>query len=92
MAGRSSSSSTKRMGVVEVVYEKYKYVVGNLFCPVCGRSDDFHIDIKLNKNAGKKVAYVSCGRCGFKMTLELPLIADELYAYAKVIDAVWGKS
>jgi len=58
-------------------------------CPMCGDPHGLTIAIKMDKELGKKSAYVKCSSCGFEYFFEtIPVIADEFWVYSKLLDMV----
>jgi transcription elongation factor Elf1 len=55
--------------------------------PVCVDPHGLSITIKLDKEGGKKQAYVRCSSCKFEYTFDsIPVIADEFWVYSKLLD------
>ena len=60
-------------------------------CPVCGDPHGLSIEIKQDKNSGRKSAYVRCSSCKFEYHFDtIPSIADEFWVYSKLLDMVYS--
>ena len=58
-------------------------------CPVCGDPHGLSIAIRVDKETGRKSAYIRCSSCKFEYLFEsIPAIADEFWVYSKLLDMV----
>ena len=58
-------------------------------CPVCGDPHGLSIAIRVDKETGRKSAYIRCSSCKFEHLFEsIPAIADEFWVYSKLLDMV----